>query len=94
MLDDYKLATSTFADPPPVWDPSRFRCSKLLMNLLEEDELEATVKVVPIPWYHTEAWGCMAPTHACRKTFCGITAVCRTYILKMMHVFFLFIHLQ
>jgi hypothetical protein len=32
------------------------------MNLLEEDELEATVKVgVPIPCT-TEAWGCMTPT--------------------------------
>lgn len=63
MLDDCKLATFTFADPSPVWDPSRFRCSKLLMNLLEEDKLEATVKVVPIPWYHTEAWGCMYGAH-------------------------------
>ena len=40
------------ADPRLVWDSYRFRCSKLFINLLEEDELEATVKVVPITWYH------------------------------------------
>lgn len=40
------------ADPRLVWDSYRFRCSKLLMSFLEEEELEATVKVIPIPWYH------------------------------------------